>query len=93
MRHVHCRDRPLVFIPLQLAGEANAPLAALVGDDRDKPRLLTVTSRATATQRFEFAADARREVILPYIEGYAATGAGRRRRRGGLPGRPADPGA
>ena len=33
VRHVHVSDRPLVFIPLALAGEANAPLAAMVGDD------------------------------------------------------------
>ena len=32
-RHVHLADRPLVFVPLQLAGEACAPLAVLVGDD------------------------------------------------------------
>ena len=28
VRHVHISERPLVFIPLALAGEANAPLAA-----------------------------------------------------------------
>ena len=33
VRHVHLSDRPLVFVPLQLAGEACAPLAAMVGDD------------------------------------------------------------
>ena len=32
VRHVHLAGRPLVFIPLALAGEANAPLAAMVGD-------------------------------------------------------------
>ena len=42
VRHVHLSDRPLMVIPLQLAGEACAPLAAMVGDDPDKPRLLTV---------------------------------------------------
>jgi len=72
VRHVHVSDRPLVFIPLQLAGEANAPLAALVGDDRDKPRLLTVYEPRNRTERFEFAATLATEVILPYIEGYAA---------------------
>ena len=30
VRHVHVSDRPLVFIPLQLAGEPCAPLAAMV---------------------------------------------------------------
>ena len=41
-RHVHLSSRPLVLIPLQLAGEACAPLAAMVGDDRDKPLQLAV---------------------------------------------------
>ncbi|HEX4832035.1 MAG TPA: hypothetical protein VH478_13185 [Trebonia sp.] len=72
VRHVHLSDRPLVFIPLQLAGEANAPLAALVGDDREKPRLLAVYEPRNRNQRFEFAAELAESVILPYIEGYAA---------------------
>ena len=42
VRHVHLGRRPLVLIPLQLAGEACAPLAVMLGDDPDKPRLLTV---------------------------------------------------
>lgn len=71
VRHVHLSDRPLVFIPLELAGEANAPLAALVGDDRDKPRLLTVCEPRNRTERFEFAADLAASVMLPYIDGYA----------------------
>jgi len=71
VRHVHLSDRPLVFIPLQLAGEANAPLAALAGDDRDKPRLLAVYEPRNRTERFEWAADLAASVILPYIEGYA----------------------
>ena len=32
VRHVHVSERPLVFVPLALAGEANAPLAAMVGN-------------------------------------------------------------
>ncbi len=42
VRHVHMSDRPLVFIPLQLAGEACAPLATLVGADPGNPVMLTV---------------------------------------------------
>jgi hypothetical protein len=56
-RHVHLSDRPLVLVIAQLAGEACAPLAALAGDDRDKPRLLVVYEPRNRTQRFEFAAD------------------------------------
>jgi hypothetical protein len=31
VRHLHMAARPMVFVPLVLAGEANAPLAAMVG--------------------------------------------------------------
>ena len=71
VRHVHISDRPLVFIPLQLAGEAAAPLAACVGDDRDKPRLLVAGEPRNRTQRFEFAATLAEDAILPYLGGYA----------------------
>lgn len=67
-RHVHVSSRPLVFIPLQLAGEASAPLAALAGDDRGSPRLITVYEPRNRTQRFQFAARLAQTVILPYIE-------------------------
>ena len=46
VRHVHVSDRPLVFVPLALAGEANAPLAAMIGDDPRAPRLLVVAAAA-----------------------------------------------
>ena len=69
VRHVHLSDRPLVLIPLQLAGEACAPLAAMVGDDPDKPRLLTVYEPRDRGKRFEFVADLA-EVILAHLDGY-----------------------
>jgi hypothetical protein len=70
VRHVHLSDRPLVFIPLQLAGEACAPLAALVGADRDMPHLLTVYEPRNRTERFQWAASLASSAILPYIERY-----------------------
>ena len=70
-RHVHLSSRPLVLIPLQLAGEACAPLAAMVGDDRDKPLQLAVYEPRDRNRRFEFAADLA-ETVLAYIDGYAA---------------------
>ena len=73
VRHVHLSDRPLVVIPLQLAGEACAPLAVMVGDDPDKPRLLIVYEPRDRAKRFEFAADLA-EVILGHLEGYIPAG-------------------
>lgn len=69
VRHVHVSDRPLVFVPLQLAGEANAPLAAMLGDDRDAPHLLVVYEPRDRGQRFAWAADVA-DIMLKYIEGY-----------------------
>jgi hypothetical protein len=68
-RHVHLSPRPLVFIPIQLAGEACAPLAALVGDDPEKPHLLTVGEPRDRTQRFAWAADLA-AIVLPYLDGF-----------------------
>ena len=42
VRHVHISPRPLVFVPIALAGEVGAPLAAMVGDDPAAPALLVV---------------------------------------------------
>jgi hypothetical protein len=69
VRHAHLGRRPLVVIPLQLAGEACAPLAVMLGDDPDKPRLLTVYEPRDRARRFEFAADLA-EVILGHLDGY-----------------------
>jgi hypothetical protein len=70
VRHVHLSARPLVFIPLQLAGEANAPLAALIGDDPARPRMLTVYEPRDRTQRFAWAADLA-AVVLAHVDEYA----------------------
>jgi len=66
VRHTKIADRPLVFVPLALAGEANAPLAAIVGDDRDAPRILIVPEPRDRTERFAFAARLA-DVILRHI--------------------------
>jgi hypothetical protein len=71
VRHVHVSPRPLVFIPLQLAGEACAPLAAMVGDDRDNERLLIAYEPRDRSERFRFAAELG-DVILGYIDWYTA---------------------
>ncbi|MDG9720814.1 hypothetical protein [Streptomyces sp. DH24] len=70
VRHRHLSDRPLVFVPLTTAGEAGAPLGALVGTDRAAPRLLVVPQPRDRDLRFAFLADLA-DVVLPYIDAYA----------------------
>ncbi|GGW26993.1 hypothetical protein AB0E64_18910 [Streptomyces caelestis] len=70
VRHRHLSDRPLVFVPLTTAGEAGAPLGALVGTDRDAPRLLVVPQPRDRDLRFAFLAELA-DVVLPYVDAYA----------------------
>ncbi|MFF7893626.1 hypothetical protein ACFZDI_17345 [Streptomyces sp. NPDC007907] len=72
VRHRHLGDRPLVFVPLTTAGEAGAPLGALVGTDRDAPRLLVVPQPRDRDLRFAFLAELA-DVVLPYVDSYAET--------------------
>ncbi|GAA0938804.1 hypothetical protein [Nonomuraea longicatena] len=69
VRHCHLSERPMVFVPLKLAGEAAAPLAVMLGTDRHAPRLLVVTQPRNRDLRFAFAAELA-EVLLPYAEGF-----------------------
>jgi len=69
VRHLHISERPLVFIPLALAGEANAPLAAMVGDSPRAAHMLTVAEPRDRDQRFAFAAQLA-AIVLRYIESY-----------------------
>ena len=77
VRHVHVSDRPLVLIPLALAGEANAPLAAMVGDRPEAPNLFIVPEPRDRDQRFAFAANMA-AVIIPYLTGYLPADLGTR---------------
>ncbi|MER7759561.1 hypothetical protein [Streptomyces sp. NPDC097619] len=70
VRHRHLGERPLVLVPLTTAGEAGAPLGALVGTDRDAPRLLTVPQPRDRDLRWAFLADLAEEV-LPHLDSYA----------------------
>ncbi|GGW51983.1 hypothetical protein [Streptomyces griseoloalbus] len=70
VRHRHLSERPLVFVPLTTAGEAGAPLGALVGTDRDAPRLLVVPQPRDRELRFAFLAELA-DVVLPYVDGFA----------------------
>ncbi|MFD3520612.1 hypothetical protein [Streptomyces sp. NPDC058653] len=70
VRHRRLSERPLVFVPLTTAGEAGAPLGALVGTDRESPRLLSVAQPRDRDLRFAFLADLA-EVLLPHLDAYA----------------------
>ncbi|MEU6488351.1 hypothetical protein [Streptomyces sp. NPDC046887] len=70
VRHRHLSDRPLVLVPLTTAGEAGAPLGALVGTDPAEPRLLVVAQPRDRDLRFGFLADLA-EAVVPYLDGYA----------------------
>ncbi|MEV7102943.1 hypothetical protein [Streptomyces atroolivaceus] len=70
VRHRHLTDGPLVLVPLTTAGEAGAPLGALVGTDRAAPRLLAVAQPRDRDLRFAFLAELA-EAVLPHIESYA----------------------
>jgi hypothetical protein len=70
VRHRHLSDRPLVFVPLTTAGEAGAPLGALVGTDRDAPRLLVVPQPRDRDLRSAFLAELA-DIVLPHLESCA----------------------
>jgi len=69
VRHLHVHDRPLVLIPLAMAGEANAPLAALVGTEVSAPRLLVVAQPRNRDERFAFVSRLA-SIVLPYLESF-----------------------
>ncbi|AGL14741.1 hypothetical protein [Actinoplanes sp. N902-109] len=71
VRHLHLHDRPLVLVPYAMAGEANAPLAAMLGSDRDKPELLVVAQPRNRDDRFAFAASLA-EILVPYVDSFTA---------------------
>jgi len=69
VRHRHLAKRPMVLVPLAAAGETGAPLAVLLGRDRERPRLLTVPQPLDRERRFTFLADLADE-LLPYLESF-----------------------
>lgn len=66
-RHRRLSARPLVVVPLAMAGEAGSPLAAIVGVSKRSPTLLVVGQPRDRVQRFVFAADLGR-IVLDYID-------------------------
>jgi len=72
VRHVHVSGTPLVIVPLAMAGEANAPLAAMIGRDRTAPDLLIVPQPRDRSQRFQFA-HSLALIVLHYLGQFAST--------------------
>ncbi|MDR3084055.1 MAG: hypothetical protein LBV60_24590, partial [Streptomyces sp.] len=70
VRHRHLSERPRGLVPLTPAGEAGAPRGALVGTDRDAPRLLVVAQPRDRDLRFAFLADLA-DTVLPCVDAYA----------------------
>ncbi|MCY0959012.1 hypothetical protein [Streptomyces sp. H27-H5] len=70
VRHRHLGERPLVVVPLTTAGEAGAPLGALVGTDPAAPTLLVVPQPRDRDLRWTFLAELA-DQVLPYVDGYA----------------------
>ncbi|MEV0452201.1 hypothetical protein [Streptomyces sp. NPDC050600] len=70
VRHRHLSERPLVLVPLTTAGEAGAPLGALVGTDPEEPRLLVVPQPRDRDLRFAFLAELA-DAVLPYVDSFA----------------------
>ncbi|MDI5971182.1 hypothetical protein POF50_017835 [Streptomyces sp. SL13] len=83
VRHRWLSQRPMVLVPLTTAGEVGAPLGALVGTDRDAPRLLVVPQPRDRDLRAAFLAELA-GVVLPYLTSYEDEVAGE-------PGRETDP--
>ncbi|MDH6126574.1 hypothetical protein [Kitasatospora sp. GP82] len=69
VRHRHLSERPMVLVPLATAGESGAPLAVLLGTDRQAPRLHIVPQPLNRTQRFDFLARLAAD-LLPYLESF-----------------------
>lgn len=69
VRHRRVAQRPLVFVPLTTAGEAGAPLGALVGTDPKEPRLLVVAQPRDRDLRSAFLTELA-DAVLPYLDAY-----------------------
>ncbi|GAA3211472.1 hypothetical protein [Actinocorallia longicatena] len=62
-RHFRLAGEPLVIVPLKMAGEAAAPLAALVGTSRREPQLIFAPQPRNRDLRFAFFGDLAKAVL------------------------------
>ncbi|MFI8392510.1 hypothetical protein [Streptomyces sp. NPDC085540] len=70
VRHRHLSERPMVFVPLTTAGEAGAPLGAMIGTDRHDPRVFVIPQPRDRDRRWAFLAELAVQV-LAHIDAYA----------------------
>ncbi|MFC9810853.1 hypothetical protein ACFVJM_02085 [Streptomyces virginiae] len=70
VRHRRLSENPLVFVPLTTAGEAGAPLGAMVGTDPNEPRVFVIPQPRDRDLRWAFLADLAVHV-LAHIDAYA----------------------
>ncbi|MCX5378216.1 hypothetical protein [Streptomyces sp. NBC_00091] len=70
VRHRHLSGNPLVLVPLTTAGEAGAPLGAMLGTDPNEPRILVIPQPRDRDLRWEFLAGLAAQ-LMPYLEAYA----------------------
>ncbi|MFF3567948.1 hypothetical protein ACFYXQ_09240 [Nocardia jiangxiensis] len=68
-RHRRLSERPLVVVPLTMAGEAGTPVSVLVGDAKRSPKLLVVGQPRDRNQRIAFAAEFGR-IVLDHINSF-----------------------
>ncbi len=71
VRHLHLGERPLVAVPLRLAGEAAAPLATMIGTARGDQNVLIVPQPRDRVLRLRFI-EQLADIVLPYLASFLA---------------------
>ncbi|MEV0336081.1 hypothetical protein [Nocardia sp. NPDC050717] len=71
VRHTHLAERPLVAVPLRLAGEAAAPLAVMIGTSAGDQNVLIVPQPRDRVLRLRFI-EQLADVLLPYVASFLA---------------------
>ncbi|HZM74562.1 MAG TPA: hypothetical protein VFC19_02485 [Candidatus Limnocylindrales bacterium] len=72
-RHLHISHQPIVIVPITLAGETNAPLAVMIGSERDRPQIIVTRQPRERAERLRFAERLAGELLLPIQYMAAAT--------------------
>lgn len=64
-RHIPIPAQPIVLVPITLAGETNAPLAVMVGQDRNEPEVIVTRQPRDRSERLRFAERLAGALLLP----------------------------